>query len=66
VVAVGLSVLPPLLGVLGLVYLPVVLAADAIFIYAALNSVRRPALSQRTAKYGMVVALLAFLAGVLP
>ncbi|MFQ5907723.1 MAG: UbiA family prenyltransferase [Thermoplasmata archaeon] len=66
VVAVGLSMLPPLLGLLGLAYLPVVLGADAIFIYAALNSVRRPALSQRTAKYGMVVALLAFLAGVLP
>ncbi|MDX1534817.1 MAG: UbiA family prenyltransferase [Thermoplasmata archaeon] len=65
VIAVALSVLPPLVG-LGLAYLPVVLVADAIFIYAALNPARRPGLSQRAAKYGMVVALLAFLVGALP
>ncbi|MFQ6013696.1 MAG: digeranylgeranylglyceryl phosphate synthase, partial [Thermoplasmata archaeon] len=64
--AVVLSGLPPALPVLGLAYLPVVLVADAIFIYAALNAARRPGLAQRAAKYGMLVALLAFLAGALP
>jgi geranylgeranylglycerol-phosphate geranylgeranyltransferase len=72
VLAVGLSGLPPALQMLGLLprlglaYLPVVLVADAILIYAALNSTRRPGLSQRAAKYGMMVALLAFLVGALP
>ncbi|MCJ2531540.1 MAG: UbiA family prenyltransferase [Candidatus Thermoplasmatota archaeon] len=66
ILAVGLSGLPPALQMLGLAYLPVVLVADAILIYAALNSSRRPGLSQRAAKYGMVVALLAFLVGALP
>ncbi|MEE9173439.1 MAG: UbiA family prenyltransferase [Thermoplasmata archaeon] len=66
VLAVGLSGLPPALQMLGLAYLPVVLVADAILIYAALNSARRPGLSQRAAKYGMMVALLAFLVGALP
>ncbi len=66
VLAVGLSGLPPALQMLGYAYLPVVLVADAILIYAALNSARRPGLSQRAAKYGMVVALLAFLVGALP
>ncbi|MFQ5553503.1 MAG: geranylgeranylglycerol-phosphate geranylgeranyltransferase, partial [Thermoplasmata archaeon] len=42
VLAVGLSVLPPAFQLLGFAYLPVVLLADAIFIYAALNSARRP------------------------
>ncbi|MCJ2555269.1 MAG: UbiA family prenyltransferase, partial [Candidatus Thermoplasmatota archaeon] len=42
VLAVGLSGLPPALQMLGLAYLPVVLVADAILIYAALNSSRRP------------------------
>ena len=66
VVAVGLSGLPSAFQVLGLAYLPVVLVADAIFIYAAANSARRPGISQRAAKYGMVVALLAFLVGAFP
>lgn len=72
VLAVGLSGLPPALQMLGLLprlglaYLPVVLVADAILIYAARNSTRRPGLSQRAAKYGMMVALLAFLVGALP
>ncbi len=66
IVAVGLSGLPPAFQVLSLAYLPVVLVADAILIYAAVNSTRRPGISQRAAKYGMVVALLAFLMGVLP
>jgi geranylgeranylglycerol-phosphate geranylgeranyltransferase len=66
VAAVGLSGLPPAFQVLGLAYLPVVLVADAIFIYAALDSARRPGRSQRAAKYGMLVALVAFLVGALP
>jgi geranylgeranylglycerol-phosphate geranylgeranyltransferase len=64
--AVGLSALPAFLGVLGPYYLYAVVLADAMFIYAALLSARRPATSQRTAKYAMVVALVAFLIGGFP
>lgn len=64
--AVALSALPALLGVLGVLYLYVVVPADAMFIYAALLSARGPAISQRVAKYAMVVALAAFLLGGFP
>src|SRR3990170_634306 len=40
-----------------------VVPADGMFIYAALYSAARPTASQRVAKYGMIVALVAFLAG---
>ncbi len=60
---VVLSVVPWLYGVLPPAYLAVVLVADGMFIYAALYSAGKPSLSQRVAKYGMVVALGAFLAG---
>ncbi len=65
-VAVALSIVPWVLGVLGSYYLYVVLVADAMFIYAALNAFRNPATSQRTAKYAMLVALVAFLVGGFP
>lgn len=61
--AVVLSVVPWRLGVLGLPYAALVVPADGMFIYAALYSAARPAASQRAAKYGMIVALVAFLAG---
>jgi geranylgeranylglycerol-phosphate geranylgeranyltransferase len=61
--AVVLSAVPALLGVLGPSYVPLVALADAIFIYAALYSTRSPGRSERAMKAAMVVALVAFLAG---
>ncbi len=63
VAGVALSVLPWALNILAWPYAVVVLPADGMFIYAAFYSAARPALSQRVTKYGMVVALFAFLAG---
>ena len=51
------------LGVLSLGYAILVVPADGMFIYAALHSAANPARSQRVTKYGMIVALAAFLAG---
>ncbi len=62
-VAVALSAVPALLGILGPWYVPVVAIADAIFIYAALRSTRAPGRSERAMKVAMVAALVAFLAG---
>src|SRR5207253_9627813 len=62
-VGVGLSFLPLYYGVLLLGYAVLVVPADGMFIYAALHSAANPARSQRVTKYGMVVALAAFLAG---
>jgi len=59
---VVLSVVPWFARVLGLGYV-LVAAADGIFMYAAAVSSRRPAASQRAAKYAMLAALLAFLLG---
>jgi 4-hydroxybenzoate polyprenyltransferase and related prenyltransferases len=68
IAAVALSPLPYLLGVLGWAYLPVVLAADAGFVYSSISIVRDP--SPRNARrvknqylLWMLVALLAFLLG---
>lgn len=63
---VALSALPWGLGVLGIWYVAVVVLADGMFIYAGLYSAARPAQSQRVAKYAMIVALVAFLAGGVP
>ncbi|MFQ5837790.1 MAG: UbiA family prenyltransferase [Thermoplasmata archaeon] len=63
---VALSMLPVAIGLLGTYYLYLVLVADAMFIYAAFNSARRPTSSQRAAKYAMAVALAAFLVGGFP
>src|SRR5207247_7033069 len=60
---VVLSLVPIVLGLFGWPYLVIVLVADGIFIYAGLYSTRYPGRAQRTAKYGMIVALVAFLAG---
>lgn len=57
------SVVPFALRLFGPVYLAVVLVADIMFIYAGAYSARNPERAQRVAKYGMVVALVAFLAG---
>ncbi len=63
VAGAAFSVVPPILGLFGLPYLGVVVVADAIFIYSGAVSAKNPARAQRAAKYGMVVALIAFLAG---
>jgi len=61
--AVLLSPLPYLESNFGLQYLAAVSVADAIFIYAAVVQLRSPKQGQRYAKYGMLVALVAFLLG---
>ncbi len=64
VVAVGLSTLPFLFRVLAnLQYVIIIAFADAIFIYCALNSQRKPRQIGRASKYAMLVALVAFLVG---
>ncbi len=63
VAAVALSPAPYLLDLLSAWYLPVVLAADAIFIYCALIHFRSPEQGQKAAKLAMLVALVAFLVG---
>jgi len=63
VAAVVLSPLPYLLELLSWWYVPVVLAADAIFIYCALIHFRNPERGQKVAKLAMLVALIAFLVG---
>ena len=60
---VVLSIVPYVLQILGTVYLGVVLVADIIFIWSGAYSARNPGRAQRAAKYGMVVALAAFLLG---
>lgn len=61
--AVALSPLPYLLDLLSWVYVPVVLVADAIFIYCASVHFKSPERGQKIAKLAMFVALLAFLLG---
>jgi len=63
VAAVVLSPFPYLLELLGWEYLPVVVVADAIFIYCALIHFKNPEKGQKVAKLAMFVALLAFLVG---
>jgi len=62
-IGVALSLVPFAFGVLSLGYAILVIPADGMFIYAALHSAANPARSQRVTKYGMIVALAAFLAG---
>jgi len=61
--AVGLSFEPYLSGYMDLGYLAIVAVADAIFIYCSIVHFQNPTRGQRLAKYGMLVALLAFLIG---
>ncbi|MEM0449364.1 MAG: UbiA family prenyltransferase [Methanomassiliicoccales archaeon] len=61
--AVVLSFQPYFMGIFGLEYLLTVLVADAIFIYSSLVHFRNPKRGQTWAKYGMLVALVAFLVG---
>ena len=63
ILAVILSALPFTTGILGAAYIGIVLVADAIFIYCAWFSAENPSRVSDASKYGMVVALIAFLAG---
>lgn len=60
---VALSMQPVLMGIFNEMYLAVVLVADAMFIYCALILFQDPHKGQRIAKYGMMVALVAFILG---
>ncbi len=67
-IGVAWSLLPLLQRILfigygNLAYAALVVPADGMFIYAALHSAANPGRSQRVTKYGMIVALAAFLAG---
>lgn len=63
VLAVLFSFVPPFLGILTWVYVPVVVAADIIFIYCTTLLIRHPGRAGNVAKIGMIVALFAFLLG---
>ncbi len=60
---VALSAVPIGFRILSFGYALLVLPADGMFIYAALHSAANPSRAQRVTKYGMIVALAAFLAG---
>ena len=59
-----LSIWPLADGMFGWLYC-VVFAADAIFIYSAFIIFRRADVSQKTAKFAMLIALIAFVLGVI-
>jgi geranylgeranylglycerol-phosphate geranylgeranyltransferase len=61
--AVALSPVPYLTGMFGPGYLVTVLVCDAIFIYSSIVHFENPKKGQTWAKYGMAVALIAFLIG---
>ena len=63
VVGVAASPIPYLLGYFGVVYLVVVVPADAIMLYAAARSFDDPTAGQVQLKYGMFLAALAFIVG---
>jgi geranylgeranylglycerol-phosphate geranylgeranyltransferase len=58
-----LSLEPVLNGIFGVAYLPLVLVADGIFLYDSWLLFQDPRRAQKLAKLGMVVALVAFIAG---
>ncbi len=62
-VAIAASPLPYLWGVFGVSYLAVVLPADAIMLYAAVESFDDPTAGQNHLKYGMFLAAIAFVIG---
>jgi len=61
--AIILSPLPYILGIFGWLYLIIVIAADAIFIYAAVSLKKSPRRASGGAKTAMLAALAAFLLG---
>jgi geranylgeranylglycerol-phosphate geranylgeranyltransferase len=62
---IGLSPLPYFMGIFGFYYLVAVLFADAIFIYGAWMISRNPGKTSEFAKSAMMLALAAFLLGVI-
>ncbi|MHC1680140.1 MAG: UbiA family prenyltransferase [Methanomassiliicoccales archaeon] len=62
-VAVALSPIPYFDGTFGIWYLAAVAFADAIFIYCSIVHFENPTRGQKLAKYGMLLALVAFLIG---
>lgn len=64
--AVALSPLPYVMNELSWIYLVIVGAADAIFLYSAAISAQAPARSSACAKYAMAFALVAFVLGGIP
>lgn len=62
-VAVVTSPLPYLLGTFGAIYLAPVAVADAIMLYACVESVRDPTAAQNHFKYGTFLATAAFVIG---
>jgi geranylgeranylglycerol-phosphate geranylgeranyltransferase len=63
IIAVALSWLPYYFDILGIVYLGLVLPADALFVYTAAAGTRDPARAQKMAKFAMLLALIAFMVG---
>lgn len=62
--AVGISILPYMpLGLFGISYLPLVLVADVVFVYALLMVNRRIGMVRDITKAGILIALLAFVVG---
>lgn len=61
--AVALSPIPYFDGTFGIWYLAAVAFADAIFIYCSIVHFENPTRGQKLAKYGMLLALVAFLIG---
>lgn len=64
IIAIALSPIPYIQGQLTLFYLFIVIVADALFAYGALVQLREPHEGQKIYKVAMVVALIAFAAGV--
>ncbi len=62
-IAVALSIEPYLSNTLSVLYLPIIVLADAIFIYSSLFHFQDPGRGQRMIKIGMIVAMFAFLVG---
>ncbi|HET7325499.1 MAG TPA: geranylgeranylglycerol-phosphate geranylgeranyltransferase [Halococcus sp.] len=63
VITLLISPIPYLLGSVGLAYLSVVIIADLVFCYAAIESFTDPAASQSHLKYAMFIGILAFVVG---
>ncbi|ELY43176.1 geranylgeranylglycerol-phosphate geranylgeranyltransferase [Natronorubrum bangense] len=63
IVAVIASPIPYLLEYFGIMYLLVVVPADAVMLYAAVESFDDPTAGQSHLKYGMFLAALAFIVG---
>lgn len=64
VAAIALSPIPYLIGQLTILYLIVVIVADAVLIYGGVLQLKDPGRGQKIYKWAMIVALVAFAVGV--